>query len=174
MEFTGQLRGLTKDWESGEWRVSFSVTETDALEAANELKDSLLVVTAKKYRKKRSKDANAMLWACIADIAKSTSQDKWEVYLQLLKRYGKCTSISIRADALEAFKATWREIEVVGEFEEYGQKMFSVLCYFGSHLYNSEEFSRLLEGTIEEMKEIGLQPPPSKEMRRALELWGQR
>ena len=104
MEFTGSLRGLAKDWESNEWRISFSVNESDALEAANELKDSVLTVTAKKYRKKRSKDANALLWACITEIANKVHSDKWEVYLQLLKRYGKCTPVTIKSEALEAFK----------------------------------------------------------------------
>ena len=46
-----------------------------------------------------------------------------------------------------------------------------MLCYFGSSTYDTKEFSVLLDGVISEMREIGLQPPPTEEMKRALETW---
>ena len=42
---------------------------------------------------------------------------------------------------------------------------------YGSHLYNSKEFSVLLDGIISDMKELGLQPPPSSEMQQSLMKW---
>ena len=46
-----------------------------------------------------------------------------------------------------------------------------MLCYFGSSLMNTKEFSVLLDGIISEMKEMGLQTPASRDMQRALEEW---
>lgn len=172
MEFTGQLIEAYKAYPSGEYRITFSVNENEAIEACSELQNTRLQVKVAKYRKRRSLDANGLMWKCIDEMAKSLGVTKWEVYLQELKRYGKCVPISIQEDALEAFRLTWREIEVVGEFESYGKKMVSLLCYFGSHLYNTEEFSRLLNGVISDMKEMGLQPPPTEDMRRLIEEWG--
>lgn len=171
MEFTGQIVEAYKAFPSGEYRITFSVNERDAVEACSELQNILLQVKAVKYRKKRSVDANALLWKCLTEMAAKLNCDKWEVYLQELKHFGKCVPLTIQKDALEVFKQTWREIEIVGEFEAYGQKMVSLICYFGSHLYNTEEFSRLLNGVIQDMKDMGLQPPPSEDMRRSLEEW---
>ena len=47
--------------------------------------------------------------------------------------------------------------------------MVELLCFFGSSTYSSSEFSKLLEGVINDMKDLGLMPPPSSDMRRALE-----
>ena len=44
-----------------------------------------------------------------------------------------------------------------------------MLCYFGSSTYNSKEFSVLLDGVVSEMQELGLQPPPSGDMKRSIE-----
>lgn len=171
MEFTGRLVGLAKDWASSEWRITFTVNETEALGLADALRDRVLTISAKIFKKKRSIDANALFWKCLTEIAYATHQDKWDVYLQKLKAHGKCYSSAIVKEGLEDLKQTWREIEVVGEWQEYGKTMVSVLMYPGSHLYNTQEFSHLLEDVIEDMKDLGLQPPTSEEMRRSLEAW---
>ena len=43
-----------------------------------------------------------------------------------------------------------------------------MVCYFGSSTYNSKEFSDLLNGVVSEMEEMGLQPPPTREIVQAL------
>ena len=119
-------------------------------------------------KKKRSLDANALLWACIGEIAAKTGRDKWTEYLALLKEYGKFTYVVVKKNAVEAMQAQWRETEIVGDYEVNGQPAVQMLCYFGSSTYNSKEFSVLLDGTIEAMKDLGLEPPPSGDMARAL------
>ena len=64
-----------------------------------------------------------------------------------------------------------RECEVIGEVDINGQKAVQMLCYFGSSTYDTKEFSRLLDGVISEMQEMGLETPTSEDMRRALEQW---
>ena len=97
--------------------------------------------------------------------------DKWDIYLQMLKRYGKYTYICVTPNVVDAMKAQWRECEIVGDIKINGKDAVQMLCYFGSSTYNTKEFSTLLEGVISEMREMGLQTPPTKEMRRALEEW---
>ena len=123
------------------------------------------------HKKKRSLDANGMLWACLQEIAQAIRSDKWSVYLQMLKRYGKFDYVIVKPKAVEAMKSQWRELEEVGEIEVNGQKAVQLLCYYGSSTYNTKEFSVLLDGVISEMKEIGIQPPPDRETRRLLEEW---
>ena len=128
-----------------------------------------LSVEAKKWRNKRSLDANALLWHCIGEIAGALRTDKWEVYLEMLKRYGKYTYICVKPNMVEAMKLQWRECEEVGEIDINGTKAVQMLCYFGSSTLDTKEFSVLLEGVISEMREMGLETPTSQDMKRALE-----
>lgn len=127
--------------------------------------DKDLDINFSKHRRHRSLDANACLWACIGDIAKVLHQDAWEVYLLMIERYGKFTHILVSPEVVEAVRTQWRETKVVGETTVDGNPMIQMLCYFGSSTYNSAEFASLLDGVISEMKEMGLETPPSEEMR---------
>ena len=120
-------------------------------------------------KEKRSNDANGLLWSCLQEIANALHSDKWTVYLMMLKRYGKFSYVIVHPDAVESMRKQWRELEVVGEVDVNGKKGVQLLCYYGSSTYNTKEFSVLLDGVISEMKEMGLTPPPTKEMQMLLE-----
>ena len=168
MEIKARLDSVLWDRRKREAKITFA---SDAIPEALEEMEGDLRITVDRFRRKRSRDANAMLWACIGEMAAAVKGDKWEIYLRLLRRYGQYTYIVAKPGAVEAVKRQWRETEVVGESEIGGQKAVQLLCYFGSHTYDAAEFSKLLDGTISEMKEMGLTPPPTEEMRRALKKW---
>ena len=125
----------------------------------------------KEHKNKRSLDANGLLWACLQEIAQAVKSDKWAIYLQMLKRYGKFDYVIVKKKAVEAMKKQWRELEEVGEINVNGQPAVQLLCYYGSSTYDTKEFSVLLDGVISEMKEIGLNPPPDKQTKELLEKW---
>lgn len=147
------------------------VIDGDVTQEAADLIGQTLDIKVVKHRKKRSKDANAMLWACLGELASALRADKWDVYLQMLKRYGKFTYICVKPGVVEAVKAQWRECEEIGEIDINGSKAVQLLCYFGSSTYDTKEFSVLLDGVISEMLEIGITPPPGKHIKEALEQW---
>lgn len=123
------------------------------------------------HREKRSRNANALLWACLGDIAREIGSDKWDVYLQMLKRYGIYTYICVKPKAVEAVKKQWRESEEIGKVMINGEEAVQMLCYYGSSTYNTKEFSALLTGVISEMQEMGLMTPSVHELEKALEQW---
>lgn len=166
MDAQGKIESITKPIRGGGYLVTVRI---DALPEG--LEDKLLDVTLKVHREKRSKDANALLWACIGDIARETEVDKWDVYLNLLRRYGKFTYIVVKPDAAEAVRKQWRESEIIGEIDIHGTKGVQMLCYYGSSTYDTKEMSVLLNGTISEMETLNLQRPASSDMRRAMEEW---
>ena len=133
------------------------------------LEGKTLEVDVKEYRPHRSKDAKALLWACLNDIAKVLKTDTWSIYLMMLKRYGKCTCIVVKPEAVDAVRNQWRESEILGDYEVNGQKGVQMICYYGSSTYNSAEMSRLLEGVVSEMDELNIPRPTSAEMKRTLE-----
>lgn len=174
MRFTGKLVGINRDWQTGKYNIMFTINEQSALSEVEKIKDcEKLSIEAVQFRQKRSLDANALLWCCLGEIAASMNPpaDKWDVYLLMLKRYGKYTYICVKPNVVDAVKAQWRECEIVGDIDINGQKAVQMLCYFGSSTYDTKEFSTLLNGVISEMQEMGLEPPPSQDMRRALEQW---
>lgn len=172
MKFTGKVVSVSRDWQSDRINITFSVNEISATAEIDKIKDEQkLSIEAVKYRKKRSLSANALLWACLGEIAAVLRTDKWDVYLLMLKRYGKYTYICVKPNVVDAVKAQWRECEEVGKITLNGQEAVQLLCYFGSSTYNTKEMSVLLDGVISEMKEIGLQPPASREMQKALKEW---
>lgn len=169
MQGIGNVKSITRDFITGKAAVTVqfdAVSPQDLQALSNEEKYQ---ITIDKPKKKRSLDANGMLWACIGEITAALNADKWQIYLQMLKRYGKYTYIVVKENVVDAVKRQWRECEVIGEIDIHGSKGIQMLCYFGSSTYDSKEFSVLLNGVIAEMQDIGLQPPPSKEMRKALE-----
>ena len=125
----------------------------------------------KEHKERRSLDANGLLWACLSDIAKALHNDKWNIYLIMLKRYGKYSYVLVDPKAVESMKAQWREIEEVGDVDVNGRKAVQLLCYYGSSTYNTKEFSDLLNGVISEMDEMGLKLPPDKQTQELLKQW---
>lgn len=173
METTGRIVSVTNDFVSGKFHITLEI-DTNPINDINLLKElKKLSIVIDKYREKRSKDANGLLWHCISKIAQSFTPpvDKWEIYLDMLKSYGQFTDILVRADALEATRKQWRETEEVDRYEINGVEYVTLLAYFGSSTFNTKDFSILLEGVIQEMKQTGLDAPTTKEMQRAIEQW---
>jgi hypothetical protein len=172
IEFTGKIQNVSRDWQTGQFQITFTVNEPSAINEIDKIKDcEKLSVKVAKHRERRSLDANGLLWLCLGRIAEALRSDKWEIYLQMLKRYGKYTYICVKPAVVEAVKAQWRECEEIGTVNINGQEAVQMLCYFGSSTYDTKEFSVLLDGVISEMKEMGLQAPTSADMERALEQW---
>lgn len=172
MDFTGKIQNVAKDWQTGQFHITFTVNEPSAINEIDSIKScERLSIRAVKFRQKRSLDANGLLWLCLGRLAEALRSDKWDVYLQMLKRYGKYTYICVKPNVVEAVKAQWRECEEIGTVNINGQEAIQMLCYFGSSTYNTKEFSVLLDGVISEMKEMGIEAPTSEDMRRALEQW---
>lgn len=171
MNLTGRIENVQRDWQSNKLNISFQVNEQPTEEINELLECEKLSIEVKKFRQKRSLDANALLWHCLGLLAIALRADKWDIYLQMLKRYGKYTYICVKPNVVNAVKAQWRESEVIGEVNINGQTATQMLCYFGSSTYDTQEFSVLLDGVISEMAEMGLETPTSQEMRRALEQW---
>lgn len=166
MRIKGRLTTVYPDFMSGRHTLAIEMIEGNIVEI-EKYKDKDLSVEIKQFRKHRSIDANAMLWACLTDIAEALGGDKWDYYLQALRKYGQYTIVEMEKSAVPKFRMMYRECEVIGEHDG----MVQLMCYYGSSTYDSREFSVLLDGVIDDMKHAGLEVPPSEEMRRALEAW---
>ena len=128
------------------------------------------------HRNHRSLDANAALWHCIDVIAKSLGRTKDDIYLEELREYGKFVTLSVIPIAYKELQRAYRLCEIAGDTEMIHpktgelQEVVIVKCYIGSSSYNSKEFSELLNGVIDDMKQMGLgqEAPTSAEIKRII------
>lgn len=129
-------------------------------------------VEIKQYRAKRSLDANALFWKAVSLIAEKTHVDNEKIYIELLRRYGVFTHIIVKQSAVQAFKATYRLCEELGEVTVNGQTGMQLCCWFGSSTYSTKQMARLIDGVLSELKELEIPFVPESDITRAKEEWG--
>ena len=120
------------------------------------------------HNEKYTRKALNFFWACVGQLAIVLKADKWDIYLQMLKRYsGAFTYMCVKRKAVEAFKTKWRECEEIGTININGQEAVQLICYYGISLMNKKELSVLIDGVVSEMREMNLDVP-NKELERIL------
>lgn len=119
-----------------------------------------LSVDIKRYRASRSLDANAYLWVLIDKIAYKIGSTKELIYREIIKRCGVFDVIAVRSDAAESVIRGWSDRGIGWVAEEIdGCKLDGakrIALYYGSSVYDTAEFSRLLNEVIADAKELGI------------------
>lgn len=89
MKFTGTVSDVSIDLRTNKPKITFIMNERTALAELDEIKDlDKLSVEAKKYRKKRSLDANAYCWVLINKLAEKLNLKPIEVYRKAIYEVG--------------------------------------------------------------------------------------
>lgn len=161
MTYKGAVINIDEDTNN----VTLHFDDFSIIKTIRKYEDQPMRISVHKWKEDRTLAQNNFLWACIGDIAKVTqNHDRWQIYLEMLKRYGKFTYILVKPEAVERFKKEWREVEELGEITtDKGEKASQLRVYYGSHLYTTEEMKYLLDGVIDEMKQLNIKPRISKE-----------
>lgn len=132
-------------------------------------KDTVYDVKIDKHREKRSLNANAYLWKLVTEIGDILNKSKEEVYLQMLIDYGQSEMVSILS-----------EIDVKGYFKYYklagtsllnGKEFNHYKVYKGSSEYDTKEMSILLNGVVQEAKNLGIKTKEDYELEKLIEEW---
>ncbi len=58
--------------------------------------------------------------------------------------------------------------------EENGKEVYFYKVFRGTHTYNTAEMAKLIDGTVQECKQVGIETLPPDEIARMNVLWGQR
>ena len=153
----------------GDMVISFRIPDID-LNKIEKLKDKPLDLEIKKHSEKRSLNANAYFWQLCDKIAKKLGSDKDTIYLRQLRSYGVFQDIEIIPEAIELFKREFRYMEIFDD--GYGvSDIATVRCYFGSSKYNTKEMSELIEGTVRDAEDLGIETLTSDEIAHMCSLW---
>lgn len=144
-------------------KIELAITGNN-LNKVHELQKALsegkqLDVEIKIHRKRRSLNANAAMWAMLNEMAVVLNKTAEEVYEDMLRFYGYETSIAIVPEALESVEKVFRVVEKIGYTYQRGYKMLVLRVWFGTSndVYDTKVFARLLDGIIQEAKELGVE-----------------
>lgn len=168
MKFTGRLKEPIIDYLTGRLTILFEPCE-DFRQTYEELKGcEKLSLEIKRYRRKRSLDANAYYWVLIGKLAKVLELSNPETHNMMLCRYGQPEIFEGKAvymtipDTEEAEKkaanATDYHIQPTSQVREGNDGIMyrTYKLLRGSHTFNSEEMARLIDGLIGCCKDAGI------------------
>ena len=139
------MRGRLVDLTIGlnrKQRITVEV-DRDYREDYERLKDAELDIEIKKHREKRSKSANAYFHVLVNKIAAERGD------VSTIYPYVKCFETR----------------------EENGKLFKCYLVYKQTHLMDSKEMTRLIDGAIEVAKELGIETDTPEQLARYKEVW---
>lgn len=143
-------------------------------------KDRLYDMDVKEHRKKRSLDANAMLWSLINQMSVVLRIPPDEIYQGYIPDVGdNFTWHPEKPETVKQFSDGWcrghigRMVDDVGPCRLPDLRGYRLLkCYYGSSEYDVPTFSRLLDLVIQDCKNIGIETISERERSLLLEEWG--
>ena len=174
METTGRFVAYMEDWRTGEVVIQLACDRT-ILRQLDEIKEvDKLAITAKKYREKRSLDANAYAWVLMQKIAEAVGSDKWSVYLRCLQDYSRdFTHVIVKEAAVDRMKELYRTCIDLGEVVVNGQIGHQLQVYYGSSTFDTKSMSVFIDGLVRECKDLGIETLPPDELERMKQTWNQ-
>ena len=125
------------------------------LEKVLQLAGKEVEIVIKEPREKRSLDANAYFWLIVGKIADKLRASKEEIYFKLLKDYGQSVTITVRKGC-DITKAGFKYYEVLKDGLINGKEFTAYRVFIGSSQYDTKQMSVLIDGAVQEAKELGI------------------
>ena len=141
------------------------------------IKDKAYDVEIKLHREKRSLNANAYFHLLVGKIAEKLKIGNDECKVQMNLEYG--SPLRIDDETLFAFKvpkgaevkSVVRYPKWVKETTENGKKFDVYMAYKETHTLNSEEMGRLIDGVVQEAKNLDIETRTPDEIAQMKSLW---
>ena len=168
---------LSQDFKG---RTFFEVEiDKGSIQEARELYDALngsdLSVEVKKWREKRSLDANAYFWTLCGKLASKLGTTKESIYREFIKGIGNNFEIvCVKDEAVKKLRQGWEHNGVGWVTETTSSKLkgcTNVFLYYGSSTYDSGQMSHLIDLVVEECKAQGIPTETPDEIASMLARW---
>lgn len=134
--------------------------------------DELVDIEVKKHRERRTADANAYFHLLVDRIAKTLRVPSDEVKHRLVCDYGS-DGVYVRLPAnanIESFGVKYYRL--IGESKGTQNPCNDYLVYKPTHEMDKAEMARLIDGTVEEAKQLGIETRTPDELAQLKSLWG--
>lgn len=178
METTAIITDMNIDFKTRKPKISL-LLDTNELSIVEQLKnEDKLSVELKKYRNKRSLDANAYCWVLCDKIAKELSKEgtiitKEQIYQDAILQIGTFEPFIVQKSTFENFKRIWEKQGLGFLIQEVSRKdkCVKVHCYYGSSTYDSKEMSLLIDLIVGLATSLSIETKPQAEIDSLLESW---
>ena len=127
--------------------------------------------TIETHREKRSLNANDYSWVLQDQISKALNRRIDDLHKEMVLQYGVKNFYSIQKEALESAIRMFDYYEIKGESEVNGKTFVHVKAGIGTHLYDTKEMAKFLDGVVQEAKDLGIETKTPKELAELKSLW---
>ena len=177
MELTGIINGITNDCVTGELNVTFTINEKITLSEYEKLKSyEKLHIKVGKFKVKRSLNANAYFHVLVGKISEALTISKAKAKNILICKYGQP---QLLPDGDIMIYKTNAPVEFMLEQEsihcipiKYLDDATFYKLYRGSHTYDTREMSLLIDGTVADAKDLGIETLAADDLDRMKRMWG--
>lgn len=166
----GRLIDFSLGWNRKQ-RISIEL-DTDFREGFDALKGADIEVNIKKWRKKRSNDANAYFHVLVTAIAEARGTSNEEVKRMLVVDYGSLARdedgqiIGFKLPQGVDVSFIYPYTKLFKQVEENGKLFNCYLVYKHSSDMDTKEMARLIDGAVHEAKELGIDTDTPEERAR--------
>ena len=148
-----------------------------AMAIVRNMKQKLYVLNIKVFRKKRSLDANAKLWALLSDLSVVLRIPPEEIYQGYIPDVGgNYRIIPVKPEDIPEWEKDWCRGHIGRMVDDMGPCISKDLAgyhnlklYRGSSEYDSATFSRLLELVMQDCRQLGIETLNEREKSLLLE-----
>lgn len=160
----------------GDVVISFAVdVESDAIDKLEKWLGEDVVLDVDRFRNKRSLNANRYFWQLCSQIAKKLGIKLETAYILQLTSHGVFDDIEVISDAVDLIKPLYRHCEVIGEeVIDRGNtvsKMSVLRCWTGSSHYDTKQMADLINGTVNDCEDLGIETWSQEEIQMLIENW---
>ena len=177
MKITGQISDISFDFKTGKPKVTLLLNEKQTfLEGVDELRTcEKLTVELKKFRPKRSLDANAYCWVLLGKLAENQGVPVNEIYRHYIREVGGNSDVvCIKNGALEKLEKAWTRCGLGWFTETFPSKLegcTNVILYQGSSEFDTAQMARLIDNIVQDCKNVGIETATPEELSLLKERW---
>lgn len=169
MEFRAEVKSIDSN------NVTFALTSDDFM--VSDIPRDPVRLRISKYREHRSLNSNAYFWTLCSQMAEILHTSKIEMYEQLLQKYGtnekdendNVVTFSVRSDV--AVYSFVPHCAPIGSMTIDGIEYTNYRLIKGSSELNTKQMSILIDGTVDEAKELGIETMTPDEIARMNAEW---
>lgn len=179
MQSLGNVQSIQREFMSEKVLITIKLDKASTEELQKLKSEEQYQITIEKPKKKRSLSANAYFHVLVGEIAEALTISKAYAKNQMICKYGQPELIQ-EEPLIYKTNAPWeymREQEYIHSIpakfaEENGRQVVFYKLYRGSHTYNQEEMRLLIEGTVADAKDLGIDTESKTGINKMLEEWG--
>lgn len=171
--FTRALQG-----DFGQYEVTITTRDKAAvLKLKSQDPAKVLDWTVKEHREKRSLDANAYFHKLASEISKAIRSSMDEVKVDLVLNYGTIatfedgTPVKICLPKGTKPFTFYPYCRWIGTTKDEKGEWY--ICYKRTHELNKKEMSQLIDGTIAEAQQLGIETRTPEQIAEMMSLWAQ-